>query len=180
MNTPFEGLERPDWVVDEPYHDVDHGVVKSGKEAQVNLVERIGDDGRSCLIARKRYLPRHVTQKGQLEAMGVQRSSAFRNDVQYREGRQFRKSRDRRAIERMSTYGKRLLQDRWTGTEHEVMLRLWRSGMSVPYRSGTPTTCSISSTSGAGRWPRRSCLQPAWIVTRWRMRSSNSSPACDV
>lgn len=112
--------EHPEWLVVEPYTDIDHGVVKSGKEAQVNLVERIGDDGRSCLVARKRYLPRHVTQKGQLEAMGVQRSSAFRHDVQYREGRQFRKSRDRRAIERMSTYGKRLLQDRWTGTEHDV------------------------------------------------------------
>ena len=126
-------VPTPSWLVAEPYTDVDHGVVKSGKEAQVNLVERIGDDGRSCLIARKRYLPRHVTHKGQLEAMGVQRSSAFRHDVQYREGRQFRKSRDRRAIERMSTYGKRLLQDRWTGTEHEVMLRLWHQGVSVPY-----------------------------------------------
>ena len=125
--------DHPSWLVAEPYTDVDHGVVKSGKEAQVNLVDRIGDDGRSCLIARKRYLPRHVTQKGQLEAMGVQRSSAFRHDVQYREGRQFRKSRDRRAIERMSTYGKKLLQDRWTGTEYDVMTRLWDRGVSVPY-----------------------------------------------
>lgn len=125
--------DQPAWLVAEPYTDVDHGVVKSGKEAQVNLVERIGDDGRSCLIARKRYLPRHVTQKGQLEAMGVQRASAFRHDVQYREGRQFRKSRDRRAIERMSTYGKKLLQDRWTGTEHGVMSSLWQAGVSVPY-----------------------------------------------
>ena len=125
--------DQPNWLVAEPYTDVDHGVVKSGKEAQVDLVERIGDDGRSCLIARKRYLPRHVTQKGQLETMGVQRASAFRHDVQYREGRQFRKSRDRRAIERMSTYGKKLLQDRWTGTEHEVMSKLWHAGVSVPY-----------------------------------------------
>ncbi len=125
--------DLPSWLVDEPYTDTDHGVVKSGKEAQVNLVERVGDDNRTCLIARKRYLPRHVTQKGQLEAMGVQRSSAFRHDVQYREGRQFRKSRDRRAIDRMSTYGKKLLQDRWTGTEHEVMSRLWHAGVSVPY-----------------------------------------------
>jgi len=125
--------DQPSWLVAEPYTDVDHGVVKSGKEAQVDLVERIGDDGRSCLIARKRYLPRHVTQKGQLEAMGVQRSSAFRHDVQYREGRQFRKSRDRRAIERMSTYGRKLLQDRWTGTEHEVMSRLWHAGVPVPF-----------------------------------------------
>ena len=133
-------VDHPEWLVTEPCHDVDHGVVKSGKEAQVNLVERISDDaraeGRSCLVARKRYLPRHVTQKGQLEALGVQRASTFRHDVEYREGRQFRKSRDRRAIERMSTYGKRLLQDRWTGTEHEVMLRLWRQGVSVPYPIG--------------------------------------------
>jgi RIO kinase 1 len=122
--------------VTEPFHEVHHGVLKSGKEAQVELVERVGDDGRTCLLARKRYLPRTVTHKGQLEAMGVQRASAFRNDVQYREGRQFRKSRDRRAIERMSTYGKRLLQDRWTGTEHDVMLRLWRRGVRVPYPAG--------------------------------------------
>jgi RIO kinase 1 len=131
MSTP-----TPSWLVDEPFTDVEHGVIKSGKEAQVDLVERIGDDGRSCLLARKRYLPRHVTQKGQLEAMGVQRASAFRNDVQYREGRQFRKSRDRRAVERMSTHGKRLLQDRWTGTEHDVMRRLWQRGVSVPYPVG--------------------------------------------
>jgi RIO kinase 1 len=126
--------EHPDWLVREPFHDVDHGVIKSGKEAQVDLVERVSDDhGRSCLLARKRYLPRQVTAKGQLEAMGVQRASTFRHDVQYREGRQFRKSRDRRAIERMTTYGKKLLQDRWTGTEYDVMSRLWDRGVSVPY-----------------------------------------------
>jgi RIO kinase 1 len=128
--------EHPEWLVAEPYTDIDHGVIKSGKEAQVELVERIGDAGESCLIARKRYLPRHVTQKGQLEAMGVQRASTFRHDVQYREGRQFRKSRDRRAIERMSAYGKQLLQDRWTGTEHGVMTTLWRQGVSVPFPIG--------------------------------------------
>jgi RIO kinase 1 len=123
----------PDWLVDEPHHDVDLGVVKSGKEAQINLIERSGDDGRRHLLARKRYLPREVKYKGQLEALGVQRSSAFRNDVQYREGRQFRKTRDRRAVERMSTYGKRLLQDRWTGHEYDVMSKLWAEEVAVPY-----------------------------------------------
>jgi RIO kinase 1 len=126
----------PDWLVDEPHHDVDLGVIKSGKEAQINLIERIGGDGRHALLARKRYLPREVKYKGQLEALGVQRSSAFRHDVQYREGRQFRKSRDRRAVERMSTYGRRLLQDRWTGHEHEVMTTMWRAGVAVPYPVG--------------------------------------------
>ncbi len=126
----------PAWLVTEPCTDVDLGVIKTGKEAQVNLIQRTGDDGTRCHFARKRYLPREVKTKGQLEAMGVQRSSTFVNDVQYREGRQFRKSRDRRAIERMSTYGKRLLQDRWTGHEHEVMTRLWQAGMNVPYPVG--------------------------------------------
>ncbi len=124
---------NPEWLVAEPYEDLDLGVLKSGKEAQINLIERQAADGRTCLVARKRYLPREVKSKGTLEAMGVQQASAFRHDVEYREGRQFRKSRDRRAVERMTTYGKRLLQDRWTGHEHDVMGRLWRAGMSVPY-----------------------------------------------
>lgn len=126
----------PSWLVTEYHHEDDLGVVKTGKEAQVNLIERHGHDGRSCVFARKLYLPREVKQKGELEALGVQRSSAFVNDVQYREGRQFRKSRDRRAVQRMTTYGKRLLQDRWMGHEHDVMTRLWRAGVSVPYPIG--------------------------------------------
>jgi RIO kinase 1 len=124
---------HPHWLVSEPYTEVDLGVLRSGKEAQINVVERVGDDGRRCLIARKRYLPRQVTAKGLLEALGVQQASAFRHDVQYREGRQFRKSRDRRAVEQMTTYGKRLLQDRWTGHEHDVMRRLWEAEVAVPF-----------------------------------------------
>jgi RIO kinase 1 len=123
----------PDWLVREPFTETDLGVLKSGKEAQIDVVERTDDDGRTCLLARKRYIPRGVKQKGVLEAMGLQRASTFTHDVQYREGRQFRKSRDRRAVERMSTYGKRLLQDRWTNHEHDVMARLWEAGATVPY-----------------------------------------------
>ena len=123
----------PEWLPREPFTDVDLGALRSGKEAQVDVVERTGDDGRRCLLARKRYLPRTVGHKGELEALGVQRASAFHNDVQYREGRQFRKSRDRRAVGAMTTYGKRLLQDRWTGHEYDVMVRLWGAGVSVPY-----------------------------------------------
>lgn len=125
--------DTPDWLVREPFTEVDLGTLKSGKEAQIAVVERAGDDGRSCLLAKKLYVPRSVAAKGMLEAMGVQKASTFTHDVQYREGRQFRKSRDRRAVERMSTYGKRLLQDRWTNHEHDVMTVLWQAGASVPY-----------------------------------------------
>lgn len=123
----------PDWLVTEPFAEEELGNLRSGKEAQVDVVERTNDNGQSCLLARKRYLPRKVETKGLLEAMGVQRASAFHNDVQYREGRQFRKTRDRRAVKVMSSYGKRLLQDRWTNHEYDVMSRLWQAGVSVPY-----------------------------------------------
>jgi RIO kinase 1 len=126
---------EPHWLVPEPFAEVDLGTLKSGKEAQINVVERasLDDPGFTCLLARKLYVPRGVKQKGVLEAMGLQKASTFTHDVQYREGRQFRKSRDRRAVERMSTYGKRLLQDRWTNHEHDVMAKLWANGASVPY-----------------------------------------------
>ena len=129
----------PDWLVVESVSDTDIGVVTSGKEAQIDLVERTGHDGRTCLVARKRYLPREVHNKGELEALGFQRASTFRHDVRYREGRQFRKSRDRRAVERMTTYGKHLLQDRWTGHEYDVMSSLWEAGLTVPYPIGYST-----------------------------------------
>ncbi len=125
--------EPPSWLISSPFEDVDLGILRSGKEGQVNLIERSSPDGRSVLLAQKRYVPRQVTAKGTLEALGVERASTFRNDVAYREGRQFRKTRDRRAVERMSTYGKRLMQDRWTGHEHDVMLALWDAGVLVPY-----------------------------------------------
>lgn len=133
MSTDTKPPSRPTWLVPEPWSDLDLGPLKSGKEAQVDLIERTGSDGRRCFLAVKRYVPRKVKTKGELEALGFDRASTFRNDVQYREGRQFRKTRDRRAVERMSTYGKRLLQDRWTDHEYNVMQRLWRSGMAVPY-----------------------------------------------
>ncbi len=124
---------QPSWLVDEPFVDTELGVLRTGKEAQIDIIERVGADGRSCLLARKYYLPRNVAQKGQLEAMGMQKASTFRNDVAYREGRQFRKSRDRRAIDQMSTYGKRLLQTRWTGHEFDVMTSLRAKGVTVPF-----------------------------------------------
>lgn len=124
---------QPSWLVPEPFTDVPLGPLRPGKEAQIDLVERVGADGTACLLVNKRYVPRKVGAKGELEALGLQRASTFRHDVEYREGRQFRKTRDRRAVERMSSYGRQLLQSRWTGHEHQVMTTLWEAGMAVPY-----------------------------------------------
>ncbi|MDH4146332.1 MAG: serine/threonine protein kinase [Acidimicrobiia bacterium] len=157
--------DEPLWLIQPPATDTDLGILRSGKEAQVNLIERTADHGRRCLLARKRYLPRSVQAKGQLEALGVQRASAFRHDVAYREGRQFRKTRDRRAVEAMTSYGRKLLQDRWTGHEHAVMTVLWEAGVSVPYPVAYAEDCFdmeyVGDEAGAAPQLARSKLDAA-------------------
>lgn len=128
---------QPDWLIPD---DVDHvevelGNLKTGKEAEVFVVERTYED-RSCLLAHKRYRPRSVTQKGELAALGFQGGNMFMNDLAYRDGRKFAKSRDQRAVERMTNYGKTLLTGRWTGHELEMMQHAWEAGVNVPYPVG--------------------------------------------
>jgi len=127
----------PEWFIsdDVDYAERDLGNLKSGKEAEIFLVERSYRD-RWCLLAHKRYRPRTVSHKGELEALGFQRSNSFMNDLAYRDGRRFAKSRDQRAAERMTKYGKKLLTSRWTGHELEMMQHAWRAGVNVPYPIG--------------------------------------------
>lgn len=128
MRTP------PEWLIsgDDDYVDHDLGNLKSGKEAEIFVVERTSA-GRSCLLAHKRYRPRSVTHKGELAALGFQNANRFMHDLEYRDGRKFAKSRDRRAVERMTNYGRTLLTARWTGHEFDVMRRAWEAGVQLPY-----------------------------------------------
>ena len=127
----------PLWLVTEPepYEEFDLGPLKTGKEAEVFLLERIvtNDPTRRCLLAHKRYRPRRVTHKGELEALGFQRASNFVHDQQYRDGRELANSRDRRAVARKSTYGRSVLGRNWPDHELEVLGRLHRAGVTVPY-----------------------------------------------
>jgi len=163
--------DHPTWLVHDPVDEHELGTLRSGKEAQIDVVERVGADGRTCLLARKRYLPRTVTTKGQLEALGVQRSSAFRHDVEYREGRQFRKTRDRRAVEAMTTYGRKLLQDRWLGHEHDVLAQLHAAGCRVPYPVSYADDVLLMEYVGAadGAAPQLAAarLSPAEVRRAW-------------
>jgi RIO kinase 1 len=128
---------QPEWLIadDVEHVEVELGNLKSGKEAEVFLIER-RHEGRSCLLAHKRYRPRSVTHKGELAALGFQRGNSFMNDLVYRDGRKFAKSRDRRAVERMTNYGKTLVTGRWTGHELDMMRRAWEAGVCVPYPVG--------------------------------------------
>jgi len=127
----------PEWLITDEvdYVERDLGNLKSGKEAEVFVIERT-HAGRSCLLAHKRYRPRTVSHKGELEELGFQRGNRFMNDLAYRDGRKFAKSRDRRAAERMTNYGKKLLTGRWTGYELDMMQQAWRAGVNVPYPVG--------------------------------------------
>src|SRR4051812_14365434 len=61
----------PDWLIQEPFHETDLGVLKEGKEAVCSLVERTSEiDGRSHLLVAKTY--RNVKHR------------SFRNDAAYR------------------------------------------------------------------------------------------------
>ncbi|MGO9875150.1 MAG: RIO1 family regulatory kinase/ATPase [Acidimicrobiia bacterium] len=127
----------PEWLItdDVDYVERDLGNLKSGKEAEIFLVERTYD-GRSILLAHKRYRPRTVTHKGELAELGFQRGNRFMNDVAYRDGRKFAKSRDQRAAQQMTKYGKKLLTSRWTGHELDMMQQAWHAGVNTPYPVG--------------------------------------------
>ncbi len=117
----------------EAHTDHDLGPLKTGKEAEVFVVERVSDDGRRCLLAHKRYRPRRVSAKGELAALGFQRAANFVHDAGYRDGRAVGNSRDRRAIARRSAHGREVLGRGWVDREFEVLERLAGAGVSVPY-----------------------------------------------
>jgi RIO kinase 1 len=123
------------WLVTdpEPYDEFDLGPLKTGKEAEVFLVERIAPDGRSCLLAHKRYRPRTVTHKGELQALGFQRAASFVNDAAYRDGRTIPNTRDRRAVAKRTKHGREVLRDDWPANEFAVLTRLHEAGVTVPY-----------------------------------------------
>lgn len=123
----------PSWLLLEDYEEVDLGPLTSGKEAEIFLVERRRGD-LACWLVHKRYRPRRVGAKGEIEALGFQRSSTFVADAAYRIGRsRARRSRDQRAIESRTRFGRELLGRAWSGHELEVLRRLWHAGADVPY-----------------------------------------------
>lgn len=110
----------PDWVVTSAGAiDTELGVVKTGKEADVYLIAR-GDPGQQpVLLAAKRY-------------RGWQHRD-FHRSSQYEEGRNTRRSRDTRALERKTSYGRALAADHWAFAEFEGLSRMHQLGASVPY-----------------------------------------------
>jgi RIO kinase 1 len=112
---------RPDWVVtSRAAVDTELGILKTGKEADVFLLERgVPDDGPSVVMAAKRY-------RGE-EHRSFHRSAA------YTEGRRTRNSRDARAMQKKTSHGRAVAAGQWAGAEWESLKRLWSLGLPVPY-----------------------------------------------
>jgi RIO kinase 1 len=155
---------RPDWVVTEAAaRDTDLGVLKTGKEADVHLVRRALPDGRSCLLAAKRYRdPRH---------------RMFHRDAVYTQGRRVRRSREMRAMARRTEFGRELLAGQWAAAEFEALGRLWQlgrtGGIAVPYPvqlRGTELLLEFLGEPDGTAAPRLAQLRPdpATLADYWR------------
>jgi RIO kinase 1 len=110
----------PDWVVtSDGAIDTELGIVKTGKEADVYLIERAVPGGESVILAAKRY-------------RGTEHRDFTRSSL-YEEGRRTRRSRDARALAKGTTYGRALAADHWAFAEFEALGRMHVLGAPVPY-----------------------------------------------
>jgi len=118
------------WPKDKPYEDHPRGTLKSGREAEIFMVERRFASG-PRLLAHKRYRPRYPT-KGQLRDEGFSNSTVYRGDSIYKAG-WFLATRDKRAVMAGTRYGHELAGRLWPMQEWAMLRRAWEAGVSVPY-----------------------------------------------
>ena len=109
----------PDWVItSDEARQYELGMLKTGKEADVYLVERrLGDDVN--ILCAKRY--RKFEDR------------MFRNDARYRTGRRTGESRLDKAMAAGNRAGMAFRARQWVETEFAILCRLWSEGAPVPY-----------------------------------------------
>ncbi|GAB4003658.1 serine protein kinase RIO [Nocardioides ultimimeridianus] len=113
---------RPDWLVtSQGAIDTELGILKTGKEADVFLIERADphEPDRGAVMAAKRY--RDAAHR------------TFHRSASYTDGRSVKRSRDERALKRGSSWGKVVAAGEWAVAEWNALNRLWLAGAPVPY-----------------------------------------------
>lgn len=109
----------PEFVIEDAGAiDTELGVLKTGKEADVFLLERSTAERRSILAAKRYRTP-------------DQRS--FHRSTIYTEGRTVRRTRDARAMKNGSTYGRQVEAAQWANAEWDYLVRSYEAGIPVPY-----------------------------------------------
>jgi RIO kinase 1 len=114
----------PGWLVtDRAAVDTDLGILKTGKEADVFLLERAvtGPDGGrpACVLAAKRYRS--------------EEHRSFHRSSSYTEGRRTRNTRDARAMAKKTGHGRAVAEGQWAWAEWGALKRFWSAGVPVPY-----------------------------------------------
>lgn len=115
-------VPRPDWVVtSQGAIDTELGILKTGKEADVHLLERADphEPERGVVMAAKRYR--------------ASEHRSFHRAAAYTEGRSVKRSRDERALKRKSTWGRQVAAGEWAVSEWNALVRCWQLGLPVPY-----------------------------------------------
>ena len=140
----------PVWVSTSPAAtDVDLGVFKTGKEADVSLIRRTHCE-HSVLLAAKQY--RDAQHR------------MFHRDAGYLEGRRTRRSRENRAMETRTEFGRELIAGQWAAAEFAVLSRLWTAGAAVPYPvqlHGTQLMMEFVGDANGVAAPRLAQLRPS-------------------
>jgi RIO kinase 1 len=110
----------PEWLVTSlSARDTRLGVIKTGKEADVGLLDRSLPGGPGCLLAVKTF--RTADHR------------MFHRDAGYLEGRRVRRSRESRAMANRTGFGRELLAGQWANAEFVALSRIWKAGARVPY-----------------------------------------------
>jgi RIO kinase 1 len=153
----------PDWLVtDLAATDIELGVLKTGKEADVFLISRAvpgaSGIGRACLLAAKRYRSAQHRQ--------------FHRDSEYLAGRRVRESRDNRAMANRSAVGLAMIAQQWASAEFAALRRLFEAGVPVPYPVqviGTEILLEFIGEPDGTAAPRLADLRPdgAGLASLW-------------
>jgi RIO kinase 1 len=142
-------------VTEQAAIDTELGVLKTGKEADVFLVERAveaigGNPARSSLLAAKRYR--------------TEEHRSFHRSTAYVEGRRTRNSRDSRAMAKKTGHGRSVAAGQWAYAEWDALCRLWKAGVPVPYPvqvDGTELLMEFIDDGDGGAAPRLAQVRPA-------------------
>ncbi len=123
QSTPLERGPQPypDWLITElAAVDTELGILKTGKEADVFLIDRgVPGTDRRCILAAKRYRSSN--------------NRMFQRDAGYLEGRRVRESRDNRAMAKRTTVGMQMIAQQWASAEFGALCDMYKIGVPVPY-----------------------------------------------
>jgi len=161
---------RPAWlVVADGAVDSRLGVVKTGKEADVHLVERwvpnAAAAGATADDAADDDAP--APAPSYLLAEKIYRNSEHRNfhrDAAYVDGRRTRESRMDRAVANRTRFGLKIIAEQWAVAEFAALGTLWAAGAPVPYpvqRVGTELLIEFIGDRDGSAAPRLAALRPS-------------------